>query len=88
VIVDQRVWKTADGRLVADGDPEAAFLAHTVGEEVSDGLAKSSGLAELLGGAKAKPAAGNKMAGRPADKAASPSTSTGSGQSTGREKRT
>ena len=69
MIVDQRVYRTSDGRLVLGGDLEAAFLAYTPGEEVADPLAKSSGLAALLGGAKAQPAAGNKMATRPADKA-------------------
>lgn len=53
-----RIWRTADGRHVPDGDPDAAFLAYAEGDEVPADVA-----AEVEG----KPA--HKRARRSADKA-------------------
>jgi hypothetical protein len=55
--VTRRVYRTTEGRLVEEGDLEAAFLAYAVGDEVSDQEARRVGLAAFLGAkAKAKPA--------------------------------
>lgn len=65
MIVKGRMWHTADKqRLVPDGDPEAAFLAFTPGQEVPDGLAAELGLLP----APARP----KSRAKPADKAKTP----------------
>lgn len=42
--VPKHIWRTADGRLVADGDLEAAFLAYPRGEELSDHDAEAKGV--------------------------------------------
>lgn len=63
MIVDQRIYRTADGRLCSEGDPEAAFLVYPAGTELSDEEARRAGLLE-----EKKPAA--KMADKLADKAA------------------
>lgn len=31
----ERLWRTADGALVRDGDPDAATLAYAAGDEVA-----------------------------------------------------
>jgi hypothetical protein len=56
-----RIWRTADGRHVADGHPDAAFLAYTDGDDVPKDV-----LAEVDG--KPVPKRGRK----PADKEAKP----------------
>ncbi|MDH2429323.1 hypothetical protein [Sphaerisporangium sp. TRM90804] len=60
---DQRLWRTNDDRLVAEGDPDAATLAYTVGDDIAprdEGkLPRSEG-----------PAGEEKAARRPANKAA------------------
>ena len=35
-IAKQKVWQTKEGKLVPDGDPEAAFLVAAKGQEVPD----------------------------------------------------
>ncbi len=66
---DQRLWRTADGRLVADGDPDAATLAYAAGDEVAPAdEAKLPG--DQPDPAKAQRPAANKAAKRPADKGA------------------
>lgn len=40
VISGQRLWRTADGELVPDGHPDAAFLAYGPGDQVPDADAK------------------------------------------------
>jgi hypothetical protein len=35
-IATERVWRTIDGRHVADGDPAAAFLVAAEGDEIPD----------------------------------------------------
>jgi hypothetical protein len=68
--VTRRVYRTTDGRLVGHGDPDAAFLAYAVGDELSDSEARRRGLTAFFGGkAKTKPA--DKMGARPDDKAPS-----------------
>lgn len=72
MIVDRRVYRTVDGRLVEEGDPEAAFLAYPAGEEVVDAEARRSGLTEFLAkaGVKAKAKPADKAVTRHEDKAA------------------
>jgi hypothetical protein len=44
VTVDRRLWLDADGRVVEDGDPAAAFLfAAGPGESVPDDVAEAGG---------------------------------------------
>lgn len=66
--VTRRVYRTIDNRLVEHGDPEAAFLAYAVGDEVSDQEARRVGLAALFGG-KANVKAVTRPAPRADDKA-------------------
>lgn len=64
VTADRKLWLTADKEtVVEDGDPRAAFLACSPGDELDDETAKRLGVK-----AKAKPA--DKAAPAPADKAA------------------
>lgn len=67
---DRRVYRTADGQLVGEGDPQAAFLAYPVGEDVADDDADA--YRALVAGGRAKAAAKptDKAAAKPADKAA------------------
>jgi hypothetical protein len=67
--VTRRVYRTADGRLCEEDDPQVAFLAYVPGQEVPDAEARRVGLAAFAVKAKAKPA--DKAAARPADKAVS-----------------
>lgn len=53
---EKRIWLTNDGRLVADGDPDAAILAYGEGDEIA-----AEDEDKLPGGSKARKA--------PADKA-------------------
>lgn len=55
---EQRLFRTTDGRLVADGHQDAAFLAYLPGDDVAEKDA-----------AQLKPQA-NKSRSKPADKAA------------------
>lgn len=63
---DQHIWRTADGRHVPDGHPDAALLAYAAGDTVPDEV-----LDELTGDTKR-----SKARRKPADKAAD---KTGSG---------
>lgn len=62
----QRVYRTTDGRLVLQGDPNAAYLEYPAGTEVSDHTARKLGLAEE------KPPARGKSRSKPQDKSAEP----------------
>lgn len=42
--VERHVWRTADGRLVEHGHPDAAVLAYAAGQDVPDAEAERSGL--------------------------------------------
>lgn len=66
MILDRHWWKTGDGRLVPDGDPDAAFLAYPAGMEIPDATARQLGI--LVDEAKAKSAPANKARSKPADK--------------------
>jgi hypothetical protein len=68
--VDRHVWRTEDGRLVPDGDPDAAFLAYPAGTEFSDEEAARIGLTKSLSGHTSQ--LDTKAAAKPADKAATP----------------
>jgi hypothetical protein len=78
-VVKERLYHTADKqRLVRHGDPEAAFLAFTVGQELTDDELRRSGVAAFYATPEASgstPKMGrtsaNKMAARAADKAGS-----------------
>jgi hypothetical protein len=44
VRVESRLWKTADGMIVPDGDPRAAVLFATAGDEISEAEADELGI--------------------------------------------
>jgi hypothetical protein len=64
---DRRVYRTTDGRLVEENDPEAAFLAYPKGEEVSDAEARRVGLTTF--GGKSRARSGDKSVPPTGDKA-------------------
>lgn len=41
--VDRKLWLDAEGNLVEDGDPDAAILWHTPGDEITDEEADAVG---------------------------------------------
>jgi hypothetical protein len=61
-VLEHHVWRTADGRLVRTGHPDAAVLAHAAGTEFTDAQAEHLGLKAMR-----KPA--DKSIAKPADKA-------------------
>jgi len=76
-VIKERLYHTADKkRLVRHGDLEAAFLAFTPGEELSDVEAQRTGVAAFYAAAPIPEVTAvrqgrtpaNKMAARPADK--------------------
>ena len=68
--VPQHIWKTADGKLVPHGHPDAAYLAYAAGDELTDHDAQARGLLAVYPEkAKRKPA--DKAMAKPADKSAS-----------------
>lgn len=74
MILDRHWWRTRDGRLVPDGDPDARFLAFPRGHDVPELIAEKTGLAAAVkrhvGDAKQAAPQEDKMAGRPPDKSA------------------
>jgi hypothetical protein len=46
-IADQKIWQTDDGRLVRDGDVDAAFLFATPGDPIPLSAAQRFGLAPV-----------------------------------------
>ncbi len=44
MILDQHWWKTTDGRLVPDGDPNAAMLAYPRHTDIPDATAAKLGI--------------------------------------------
>lgn len=68
--VPERICRTADGRLVREGDPQAAFLAYPAGAELSDEEAERFGLLALGTDAKLGSRPQDKLARRGRDKAA------------------
>lgn len=71
----ERLWRTADGKLVRDGDEAGTSLAYTPGDEVAPkdealmpGDGKASDQAEDKGTAKAAPKPADKAAARPDNK--------------------
>lgn len=65
--VSERIYRTTDGRLVRENDPDAAFLAYPAGQDLSDEEAQRFGLLDF--GAKRAPQPADKLATRPRDKA-------------------
>lgn len=59
----RRLWRTADGGLVADGDPAAVRLAYASGDELTEADE------QLLAEPEHHRVDGPKSSGRPADKA-------------------
>lgn len=68
--IPERLYRTADGRLVRHGDPEAAFLAFPEGEQMSEEEAERFGVLAFFGEKNRAEAPRNKQAPRPADKSA------------------
>ena len=67
MILDRHWWKTEDGRLVPDGDPDAAILAYPRYTEIPDATARQLGiLADDEPKSRARPA--DKSGPKPADK--------------------
>lgn len=63
VVADKRLWLSADREtVIADGDPRAAFLLCSPGDEVTDEDAKRYGI---------------KAAAKPADKQSAPPSNKG-----------
>jgi hypothetical protein len=65
MLVTEHVWRTEDGRLVAAGHPDAAYLAYAPGMDVADREAQRVGLSDFLK-SRAKPQ--DKSLSRPMDK--------------------
>lgn len=63
---DRRLWRTADGRLVEDGDGDAAFLAYRPGDRIS-----AADEAKVPGAQDAEESKPKSRASRPADKSRS-----------------
>jgi hypothetical protein len=67
-----RIWRTADGRHVTDGHPDAAFLAYADGDQVpEDVLAEVEDKPKRRGrppGSKSRPKPDDKQAAKPDDK--------------------
>jgi hypothetical protein len=61
----ERVFRTPDGRLVPETDPDAAFLKYAVGDEIAPEDAQALSV-------KSKAPTANKMRAKPADKSGSP----------------
>lgn len=59
--VPKHIWRTTDGRLVPDGDLEAAFLAYPMGDELADHDAEVNGVLDVYPETKAVTAHGDKM---------------------------
>lgn len=65
----ERLWRTADGRLVPDGDEAAERLAYAPGDEITardEHLLSNTDKPKTAAKAAAKPA--DKAAAKPADK--------------------
>lgn len=58
---EQRICRTTDGRLVPEGDPDAAFLAYAVGDDISEADAERLKAADKPADKARKPQ-GNKSA--------------------------
>lgn len=64
-VASERLWRTGDGRLVRDGDVDAAFLAYPAGARIE---AKDEHLVPGAPVAKAARKPADKQAAKPADK--------------------
>lgn len=70
VRAEQRLWRTSDGRLVVEGDPDSATLAYVTGDDIAPAdQAKVPGRnTERAEPPKAQQPPANKARGRTADK--------------------
>lgn len=69
--VPRHIWRDKDGNLVPDGHPDAAFLAHAAGDELTDHDAQARGLHTVYPEkSRRKPA--DKAMPKPADKSGQP----------------
>jgi hypothetical protein len=67
IAADRHYWRTADGRLVPTGHPDAEVLAYPAGDDLPDEVARELGLLDPPQAKQApKPAA--KQAAKPANK--------------------
>lgn len=77
----QRLYQTADRtKLVHEGDPKAAFLYATPGDEIPDNAAERYGLKEGKLPGKAASAGGGKQKDAPPNKERKPGQNKGGGQ--------
>lgn len=67
MILDRHWWRTADGRLVPDGHPDAAVLAYPRHTEIPDDVARKLGIAAEPEAKERRPGA-NKARGKSGDK--------------------
>lgn len=63
----ERLYRTIDGDVVLEGDPNAAFLLAAVGDEIPEGYSAPRKAADKSAD-KAESAPANKAAAKPADK--------------------
>lgn len=68
----QRLFRTADDKIVGEDDPNAAFLLAGVGNEITDADAEKYGLTARSAGVSSTDPNAPKQAEPPADKAAEP----------------
>jgi hypothetical protein len=66
---EKRLYLTADGRVVEEGDPDAASLLVNAGGELDDATAERYGLTKPAEGEKGKAAPANKALAAPENKA-------------------
>ena len=67
-IIGHRIWLTADGTHVLDGDPRAHSLAYAAGDEVPDDIAAAVLTDPPQAEGKQAPPAEDKQAPAPANK--------------------
>lgn len=66
IFADRHYWRTADGRLVGTGHPDAEILAYPKGDPLPEDVARDLGLLDPPAKAAVKPA--DKARAKPADK--------------------
>lgn len=74
-VVEERLYKTTDGRVVKDGDPDAAFVFLTPGKHIPRKEAEALGLVTKPEPKQAAKPAANKQASKARDKSRAASAS-------------